>query len=130
MIVGIGMDLVEVGRVAKEVSRRGESFLREFLSEQEIADCGGKREPIGSYAARFAAKEAFAKALGTGMLGTMSWHDVRVQRDGDGRPELVLSGAALREADARGIANLHLSLTHEQDFAGAVVVLEGAEQGS
>ena len=128
MIWGVGIDLTDVDRMEREVSRRGDAFLREFLTEPEIFDCAFKRRPFPSYAARFAAKEAFSKALGTGMMGSISWHDVEVRLGDQGEPLLHLRGTARREASACRITSVHLSLCHERTLAAAVVVLESADE--
>jgi holo-[acyl-carrier protein] synthase len=126
MIVGIGMDLVEVRRVADVIERRGERALRRLFTPDEIAYCqgGGRAAAMRSFAARFAAKEAFFKALGTGCGAAGAWAEVGVARDAAGAPSLTLSGAASRSAEARGVNHIHLSLTHTDELAGAYVVLE------
>ncbi len=126
MILGVGIDLAGVERIRREVARQGDSFLDEFLTPAEIAHCRSKHRPHPSYAARFAAKEAFGKALGTGVAGSMSWRDIEVRIDAGGAPVLALSGSAARVAAGRGVARIHVSLTHEDGYAAAVVVLEGA----
>jgi holo-[acyl-carrier protein] synthase len=125
MILGVGIDLAEVERIRREVARHGEVFLEEFLTPEEIAFCRAKRRPFSSYAARFAAKEALGKALGTGVQGTMSWLDIEVRPDDRGAPTLLVAGSAADTAAARGVTRIHLSLTHEGAYAAAVVVLEG-----
>jgi holo-[acyl-carrier protein] synthase len=125
MILGIGIDLVQGGRIREEVSRSGEEFLQEFLSSPEIDLCRRRRDPFPCYAARFAAKEALAKALGTGVWGEMSWHEVWVEGDDRGRPTLHLTGRAREAAESLGVERTHVSLAHEGDLAVAVVVLEG-----
>jgi holo-[acyl-carrier protein] synthase len=126
MILGVGIDLVEVDRIRRDVARHGDGFVNEFLTAGEIAYCAAKRRPHPCFAARFAAKEALGKALGTGVGGTMSWRDIEVRIGDLGAPRLVLSGSAAREAETRGVTCIHLSLTHEHGHAAAVVVLEGA----
>ena len=94
MIYGIGTDIVEVSRIERECRRLGADFLRRVFTPEEIGYCEGKRRRFESYAARFAAKEAFLKALGTGGRDGISWLEMEVVVDGRGRPELVLRGRA------------------------------------
>ena len=124
MIIGIGVDLAEVRRIRDQVARHGEEFLEEFLNPDEIAFCRTRRDPFPSYAARFAAKEAFSKALGTGVGSAFGWRDLRVETDEQGRPSLVLRGRARSAVETRGVRRVHVSLTHESDYAAAVVILE------
>ena len=127
MILGVGLDLVEVERFERDVTRHGDGFLEELFSPREIAYCQGMRWPYPFYAARFAAREALFKALGTGRDGSMSWHDAEVHREASGKPFLVLSGETRRVAEGMGVTRVHLSLTHTEGYAGATVVLEGGE---
>jgi holo-[acyl-carrier protein] synthase len=126
VILGIGVDLADGERIRDRIAREGEDFLAEFLTVRERASLTGRRDPALSHAARFAAKEAFGKALGTGVIGAFSWKDVEVVPDQRGRPELHLSGAAERLARESGVGRVHVSLTHDGDMAAAVVVLEDA----
>lgn len=128
MNVHLGFDITEIGRFRTQVSRHGEDFLRQFLTELELADCEAEPRPFPAYAVRFAAKEAFSKALGIGVMGSMSWHDMAVRRDERGNTILQLTGRAKQAADALGIERVHLSLTHEREIAAAVVLLEGAHR--
>ncbi len=125
MILGVGIDLAGVERMRREVERQGEDFVDAFLTPGERAYCRDRRRRHRCFAARFAAKEALGKALGTGIGGSMSWRDIEVRAGDRGAPELALSGSAARIAAERGVARIHLSLTHEQAYAAAVVVLEG-----
>ena len=129
MIVGIGMDLVQVSRVQEVLERRGERALARFFTPGEVARCRGARSPRESFAARFAAKEAFFKALGTGWGTGGAWTEVEVVSAPSGAPSLRLHGTAARLAAERGVARVHLSLTHTDELAGAYVVLEGAPAG-
>ena len=124
MILGIGVDLADGARIRERVASEGEEFLGEFLTAREIASLGGRRDPALSHAARFAAKEAFGKALGTGVQGAFPWTDVEVVADERGRPRLELAGRAERLARESGVGRVHVSLTHDGDLAAAVVVLE------
>ena len=123
MILGIGVDVVHVGRMRHWESVPG--LVERFFHPDEIADA--RRRGAGeslSLAARFAAKEAFGKALGTGLAG-IRLGDIQVVNDPSGRPSMVLYGAALTRLDAVGGARVHVSLTHESDNAIAIAIIEG-----
>jgi len=122
MIYGIGTDIVEVDRIAEKVSK-GAAFRELVFTPHEIAYCEQQAAPAQSYAARFAAKEAVAKALGA--PGDMHWHDAEVLSEESGRPLLELRGTVLARAHDLGVATTHLSLSHDAGIASAVVVLEG-----
>jgi len=125
MIIGVGSDIMDVRRVKRELDA-GDTVLRDrIFCRGEIQYCEGKRYPARHYAARFAAKEAFFKALGTGLGNGFPWHEVEVCQDGQGKPELVLSGDTLRVARQRGMRSAFLSLAHTADLAMASVILEG-----
>lgn len=126
MIVGTGVDLMEIGRIRDSIARYGDRFLSRVFTGGEIAYCRRKlRSADESFAARFAAKEAAAKALGTGIARGVSWTEIEVQRRPGERPSLHLTGRALQRAEAMGVRYLHLTLSHSREFATAVVVLEG-----
>lgn len=118
-ISGIGVDLVDVDRVRGLMSRRT-TFVARVFTPQEIEYCERQADPAESFAARWAAREACRKALG-GVRG-MRWHDVRVARAPSGAPSLVLDGATLRRADALGVSQVMVALTHERKMAGAFCV--------
>ncbi|MGD0798914.1 MAG: holo-ACP synthase [Acidobacteriaceae bacterium] len=124
MVIGIGTDLIEIARIAQSVERFGERFLERIYTPQEIAYCQRKRSSAESLAARFAAKEAAAKALGTGINQGVGWLDLEVVREPSGKPTLRLTGRAAQIANALGVARIALSLTHSRDVALAVVVME------
>jgi holo-[acyl-carrier protein] synthase len=124
MIVGIGMDLISVDRVGRLIERFGDRALERLYTPEEVAYCRGRSAPHASFAARFAAKEALFKALGTGWAGGMAWWEVEVRADETGAPGLRLSGLAAQQAAALGATRVHVSLTHTHDLAGAYVVLE------
>ena len=124
MIVGLGMDLIEVSRFETELRERGDGMIEAVLLPSEIAYCRTKHRPCQHYAVRFAAKEALFKALGTGLAGEMSWHDVEVLRDERGVPSLALTGETKKVAAKAGVGKIHLSLTHSDEYAAAVVTLE------
>ena len=124
MVKGIGIDLIELGRIERAIDRFGERFLARLLTPNERA---GARGPFVSYvAARWAAKEAALKALGTGISGGITWRDVEVLDEPSGAPRMLLHGLAFRRAQALGVTSALVSLTHDQEHAAAVAVLEGA----
>lgn len=124
MIVGVGIDLVAVGRLESALAAWGERFERRVFTAGERTYCRHQRRPGLAFAARFAAKESFSKALGTGLADGLRWTDVEVVLDQAGAPGLALTGAARALAERRGADRLHLSLSHDREFAIAVVVLE------
>ena len=124
MIVGLGTDLVEIVRIEESIARFGERFLARVFTPDEIAFCQRKKNAGESFAARFAAKEAAAKALGTGISRGVGWQEIEVVRRQGERPEIVLHGRAAERARAMGMQHVSLSLTHSRDVAMAVVVLE------
>ena len=123
MILGIGTDIVEVERVKKKVES-DHGFREKIFTQVEIDYCESQTNKAENYAARFAAKEAFLKALGTGWRGEMAFHEIEVVRDEMGKPLLSLSGNAQKEATGRGVRSIHLSLSHIKTIAQAVVILE------
>ena len=129
-IKGIGVDLAQIPRLRRVVERWDERFLRRVFTEEEIAYCRRRRDPIPHFAARFAAKEATLKALGTGLSMGVRWREMEVRRPGGGRPTLSLSGRTATLGAARGIRALHVSLTHDGDYALAQVVAEGDAGGA
>ena len=129
MILGIGTDMIEISRIERSIEQFGERFLDRIFTPGEIAYCRQKKKHAGeSFAARFAAKEAGAKALGTGISRGITWKEIEVRRKPGGPPTLHLSGRALKRADLMGIARLSLSLTHGRDLAMAIVIAEGQGQ--
>jgi holo-[acyl-carrier protein] synthase len=124
MVVGIGTDLIEIARIAQSVARFGDRFLSRVFTPGEITYCRRKKNAAESFAARFAAKEAGAKALGTGISQGISWLELEVVRQPGGRPTLHLTGRAAQRARQLGVATVSLSLTHSKDIALAVVVME------
>jgi holo-[acyl-carrier protein] synthase len=124
MVVGLGTDLTEIGRLERSIERFGEKFLRRIYTEGEIAYCMRKKTYAESFAARFAAKEAGAKALGTGISRGVGWQEFEVGREPGGRPTLILRGRAAEIANEMQVVRVSLSLTHTREMAMAVVVLE------
>ena len=124
MIYGIGVDLVEIDRMERAITRSGPRLVERLYTPGERAYCGAKRFPYPCFAARFACKEAFLKALGTGLRKHMRWRDIEVRRDPLGRPLLHLHGYLRERCAAAGIRHIHLSLSHSAGHAVAQVVLE------
>jgi holo-[acyl-carrier protein] synthase len=125
LVIGLGTDLIEIERIAHSVERFGEAFLQRIFTPGEIAYCQRKKKNAAeSLAARFAAKEAGAKALGTGISRGVSWLEFEVRRLPGQRPELHLSGRAEEVAKALGIRRLSLSLAHSRGLSIAVVIAE------
>lgn len=115
-----GVDLIEVARIERAMQRHGERFFRRFFTEQERADCAGR---AASLAARFAAKEAVAKALGTG-IGQVRWVEIEIVAGPERRPELRLHGAARELAEALGLREWSVSLSHTHEHAIAFVAAQ------
>jgi holo-[acyl-carrier protein] synthase len=126
MIVGLGTDMIEISRIERSIQQFGERFLQRVFTQDEILYCQRKKKHAAeSFAARFAAKEAGAKALGTGISRGVTWTEIEVRRQPGGKPTLHFTGRARELADQLGITSLSLSLTHSRDLALAVVVAEG-----
>jgi holo-[acyl-carrier protein] synthase len=126
MITGIGIDVVQNDRIRQSIERFGDRFLHRIYTEGEIEYCKKSAQPEIHYAARFAAKEAAFKALGTGWAAGVKWTDVEVHRLASGKPELHLHREALAHATAAGATRFHVSLTHDQLVSCAVVILEAS----
>jgi len=128
MIVGLGTDLAEIPRIERSIERFGDRFLERIFTPAEIAYCRRKKSSAESFAARFAAKEAGAKALGTGISFGVGWHDFEVRRAPSGKPSLHLTGRAAELAARLRVTGINLSLTHTGTLALAVVVLEALDR--
>lgn len=126
MIVGTGIDITEVPRIQRLLTEYGERFLKRVFTSGEIRYCTSKANAAERLAARFAAKEAGLKALGTGLRGGITWKDIEVVRRPEQRPQLTFSGRAAEIAAALGCKRTHLSLSHTADQAIAHVILESA----
>lgn len=124
---GIGMDLVQIPRMRKVIGRWQERFLQRIFTEEEIAYCQARRDPVPHFAARFAAKEAGLKALGTGLRFGVRWRELEVRRERGGPPVLVLSGRSQEIGLSRGGSRMLLTLTHDGDYAMAQALLIGEE---
>jgi holo-[acyl-carrier protein] synthase len=125
MIAGIGIDIIEIARV-KKVIENNPAFIRKIFSDREIEYCTSKADPSLSYAVRFAAKEAFMKALGPGWNAEVRCAEIETVPDERGKPELVITGTTNSTLINRNIIRSHLSLSHEKGYAVASVVLEKA----
>ncbi|HPQ39918.1 MAG TPA: holo-ACP synthase [bacterium] len=128
MVLGIGTDLIEVERV-RELAAKGDTWLEGVFTPREIAYCRSMHYPDRHFAARFAAKEAFMKALGTGWRNGIRFADIEITRDALGKPALNVSGKAreILENCAAGQVHLHLSLSHLKSLASATVIIETGE---
>lgn len=124
MIVGTGVDLADTRRIGENIARHGKRFLERIYTPSEIAYCERFKNHAERYAARFAAKEAAFKALGTGWRAGVTWLDVEVSHLPGGKPHLVLSGRARELAKKLGVDRIEVSLSHAQDYALAQVIFE------
>jgi holo-[acyl-carrier protein] synthase len=124
MIVGMGIDVAEVKRLQSVIESQQSRFLRRVFTLDEVAYCEQFKNKFERYAGRFAAKEAAMKALGTGWSRSVRWVDVEVIRQPGGRPTISLKGEARKIADALGVKNIALSITHTADQAIAHVIFE------
>jgi holo-[acyl-carrier protein] synthase len=126
LIVGTGIDIIEVARIAK-VMERDLGFRDKIYTEGEIAYCESKKNKYQHYAARFSAKEALMKAIGTGWRFGIRFADIEVYHDDLGQPHILLNGKAKELAEKEGFSKIHVSLSHVKELATAVVVLEREE---
>jgi holo-[acyl-carrier protein] synthase len=124
MIVGLGTDITEIDRIEAAIRRHGRAFLERVFTPREIAYCERHRASGERFAARFAAKEATMKALGTGWRRGVRWVDIEVVRLPSGRPTIELRGAAREHAERLGVNRIHVSLTHSGNIAFAEVIFE------
>ena len=125
MILGTGIDIIEVARIASSYERFGERFVNRILLPDETAYCRLHRNPAPFLAVRFAAKEAISKAFGTGINAKLGWQDMEIRRKESGEPFVVLHGKGLDLFQARGAKSLHVSLSHTENYAAATAILEG-----
>lgn len=125
MILGIGLDLVDIPRLEQVLARHEGRAHARLFTPAEAAYCDGATRPGESYAARFAAKEAFFKAVRTGWGQGVNWTEVEVVSTPQGAPELRVHGGARERVEALGVSRMHLSLTHSGEVAAAFLVLEG-----
>jgi holo-[acyl-carrier protein] synthase len=124
MIYGIGVDLVDITRMGRVIDKWGDRFIDRVFTTQEITFCFHSPKSASGFALRFAAKEAFSKAIGLGMRKGIGWRDVEVFHHPSGRPDLTIAGMALSLCHKEGITGWHVSLSDDGDYGVAVVVLE------
>jgi len=124
MIIGTGIDIVEIARFRKILTGSGERFLTRVFTSEEQRFCLKRKDPAPHFAVRFAAKEAVFKALETGWAKGVTWLDVEILRQEQGAPFVLLHGAAKAYAASRGVGRVHLSLTHTDNWAAATAILE------
>ena len=124
-LIGSGIDVVEVSRIKSSLDEFGEKFLTRIFTEAERDYCQNQKMPELHLAARFAAKEAIAKALGTGIGKEVGWLDMEIKRRTSGEPEVKLTGAAAAFAASRGVKQVMVSLTHAKRYAAANAVIMG-----
>jgi holo-[acyl-carrier protein] synthase len=124
MILGIGIDLVNIARIERIIEKWGDKFKKKAFSESEIKYAEGYNKSYEHFAANFAVKEAFFKAIGRGFRGDMRIHDVEVLRDDNGKPYINLHGRARQSTDLLGVSSIHTSISHDVEYSVAVVILE------
>ncbi len=124
MILGTGIDIIEVARIAASFGKFGERFVKRILLPDEIAYCLSHKNPAPFLAVRFAAKEAVSKAFGTGIGAQLGWQDIEIRRKESGEPFVVLHGKGGELLAARGAKKLHVSLSHTEHYAAATAILE------
>lgn len=124
-LFGIGIDVVEVERIADAIARHGDPFVSRVFTASERAYCESQKRPALHFAARFAAKEAVAKAFGTGIGKELNWLDMEIIRRPSGEPAVVLSGAGKAFAERQAIREIKISLTHAREYAAANAVALG-----
>jgi len=124
MILGVGIDIIEVARIASSYEKFGERFVNRILLPDEIAYCRSHKQPAPFLAARFAAKEAVSKAFGTGIGAQLGWQDMEIRRKESGEPYVVLHGKGKELFKSRKAKQLLISLSHTQNYAAVTAVLE------
>jgi holo-[acyl-carrier protein] synthase len=124
VVFGIGVDIVEIARFERFLQEGNDPLFQRLFTSGEMAYCGGKKRSAQHYALRFAAKESFLKALGTGLRDGLSWQDLEVINDALGKPELLMCGRALELFREHKLSSCFLSLSHDAGCAVAMVVLE------
>ena len=124
MISGIGVDIVRISRIERVICRWGDRFIKRVFTPFEIERCSERPSPCSAFALRFAAKEAFSKAIGLGMRKGVRWRDIEIFNHAGGRPGLRLYGLCAQLCEERGVGRKHLSLSDDGDYGIAMVVLE------
>jgi holo-[acyl-carrier protein] synthase len=127
MIVGLGIDIVSIERIEALLGEHGDRSKERLFSDEERAYCEALPHAALHFAARFAAKEAFVKALGTGFDQGLQWRDIAVVNAPGGKPSLTITGKALEIMQTQGVTRTHVSLTHDPIHAAAVVILEAVD---
>lgn len=122
-LLGIGIDVVEVERIGSSMDEFGEKFVQRIFTPDEITYCESQKRPVIHYAARFAAKEAIAKAFGTGIGKQISWLDMEISRKPSGEPKVLMSGAGEEYAESMKVVDIKISLTHAEHYAAANAVV-------
>ena len=125
MILGTGIDIIEVARIASSLEKFGDRFVNRILLPDELAYCRLHRNPAPFIAVRFAAKEAISKSFGTGIGAALGWRDMEIRRKESGEPFVVLHGQGRALFEKRGAQRLLVSLSHTEHYAAATAVLEG-----
>ena len=125
MILGTGIDIIEVERIASSFEKYGERFVNRILVAEEIAYCLSHRKPAPFLAVRFAAKEAISKAFGTGIGAQIGWQDMEIRKKESGEPYVVLHGKGAELFAARKAVRIHVTLSHTEHYATAMAILEG-----
>jgi holo-[acyl-carrier protein] synthase len=123
VILGLGIDVLEVARMERDLKDK-DGLADNLFTPSEIAYCRSKRYPAQHFAARFTAKEALFKALGTGQRGTMAFQQIEILNDDQGKPRVTLSGKVKEVSDNLGVERVHVSMSHTKEYAVAVIVLE------
>ncbi|MDD3117748.1 MAG: holo-ACP synthase [Victivallales bacterium] len=124
MIAGVGTDVVKIERIRQTIERYGEAFLHHVFTPEELAEAARRRNPWPYYAGRWALKESLSKALGCGIGTHCGWQDIQTLNDANGRPLTAIGGAAAERAAELDIAHVHVSISHEEEYACATVILE------
>ena len=125
MVLGVGIDIIEVARIAASYEKFGDRFVNRVLLPEEIGYCRLHKNPAPFLAARFAAKEAISKAFGTGIGAALGWQDMEIRRKESGEPFVILHGKGKELFASRNAKQLFVSLSHTQNYAAAMAVLEG-----
>ena len=124
MIYGIGTDIVEINRIRKILAKHKESFLIRIFTDNELKEGKSRKNSAAYFAGRWAAKEAFSKALGTGIGEKCSWTDIEINNKKLGNPVCNISGSAEKTAGQIGVEKIHVSISHEQEYACSTIILE------
>jgi holo-[acyl-carrier protein] synthase len=127
MVIGVGIDVVSIDRMDRVMDRWGDLFLNRVFTEREITRCRGRKRPAECFATRFAAKEAFLKAIGWGLRNGIRWTDIEVENDPLGKPSLLVQRRAKEALHHLTVEKTFLTLSHDQPFAVAHVLLEGRD---